>query len=40
MTMSSFIYNIKLIAIQNIVISSYLAIRNDEIVSKLYFVLQ
>lgn len=33
-------YNIKLIAIQNIVISSYLAIRNDEIVSKLYLVLQ
>lgn len=40
MTLLSFIYNVKLIAIQNVVNGSYFAIYNEEIVMKLYLVVQ
>ena len=39
MTLLSFIYNVNLIAIQNVIIGSYFAIYNDEIAMK-YLVLQ
>ena len=40
MTLLSFIYNVNSTAIQNVVIGSYFTIYNDEIVMKLYLVLQ
>lgn len=40
MTSLSFIYNVKLISIQNVVNGSYFAIYNEEIVMKLYLVVQ
>lgn len=40
MTLLSFIYDVDLIAIQNVVTGYYFAIYNDEIAMKLYLVLQ